>query len=289
MQTTVSPIYAEKNKYFDFDVQELREKFDRYCFMFSHHLTGHPLFEISRLIELSRKLAEKKTLYYDDGDIGINQKWNEIPAPVIPVDESIRRIQEGKTWILLKKVDQDPEYRILLDEFLSELQAQLGRNLAKEMKVREVLIFITSPNRIATYHIDRECNFLLQIHGEKDISIFDKDDRLVLPEEELERFWTVANDSAIYKEEYENRAHVYRLVPGKGVHIPVNAPHWVRNDNNISVSLSLNFQFHEDYPANVYRANYHLRRMGLRPTPPGVSPWKDQLKNMAYKLRTKIR
>jgi hypothetical protein len=288
MPTTVTAP-SKVETVFEFEVKELRDKFDRYCFLFAHHLSGHPLFEIPQLVEISRKLAEKKALYYDDGDIHINQKWNEIPEPVVPVDESIRRIQEGKTWILLKKVDQFPEYKALLDEGINELQNQLGRDLEKEMKVREVLIFITSPKRIATYHIDRECNFLLQIHGEKDIFIFDKYDRDVLPEQELERFWTITNDSAIYKEQYQSRATTYRLVPGKGVHIPVNAPHWVQNDNNISVSLSLNFQFREEFVANVYRANYHLRRFGLSPTPPGVSPVKDKIKSATYGLRAKIR
>jgi hypothetical protein len=129
----------------------------------------------------------------------------------------------------------------------------------------------------------------LQIHGEKDIYIFDKYDRDVLPEAELERFWTVANDSANYREQYQSRAANHRLVPGKGVHIPVNAPHWVKNDNNISVSLSLNFQFKDEFPANVYRFNYHLRRFGFKPTPPGVSPLKDKVKSLSYGLRQKLR
>jgi hypothetical protein len=149
------------------------------------------------------------------------------------------------------------------------------------MKVQDAIVFITSPNRVTSYHIDRECNFILQIHGEKDISVFDKDDRVVLTEEEIERFWMVDNNAAVYKPQHQNRAKVYRMGPGKAIHVPVNAPHWVKNDNNISVTLSVNFQFRENFPAHVYRANYLLRKMGLTPTPPGQSGVRDGLKVFA--------
>jgi len=69
--------------------------------------------------------------------------------------------------------------------------------------------------------------------------------------------------------------------PGTGVHIPVNAPHWLENQNNVSVSLSVNFQFKDSMRANPYRANYLLRRLGLHPTPPGRLPWLDAVKSAA--------
>jgi hypothetical protein len=142
-------------------------------------------------------------------------------------------------------------------------------------------LFITSPNRITTYHIDRECNYLLQIHGDKVISLFDRYDREVLPEEELERFWSVDNNAAVFKEHYRDRGRDFRLSPGTGVHIPVNAPHWLRNGNNISVTLAITFQFPDTHLANVYRVNYYLRKAGLRPLPPGRSKVRDALKAWA--------
>jgi hypothetical protein len=147
--------------------------------------------------------------------------------------------------------------------------------------VQDAIVFITSPHRVTAYHIDRECNFILQVHGNKDISVFDRNDRDVLPEEEIERFWMVDNNAAVYKEHYQNRATVYSVGPGMGIHVPVNAPHWVRNKNNISVTLSVNFQFRENFPAHVYRANYLLRKIGIKPKPPGHSKVRDRLKCLA--------
>jgi len=74
------------------------------------------------------------------------------------------------------------------------------------------------------------------------------------------------------------RIGVYKMVPGDGVHIPVNAPHWVTNGESPSVSLSVNFEFKGSEKSDVYRTNYYLRQLGLTPTPPGESPLKDEVK-----------
>jgi len=280
---------------FDARQHEFAQQFNQRSFEFTHHLAGHPLFEIPRLIELSKRLSSKPggQLYYDAGDVRINQRWDESPTTDLSVDETIRRIQDAGAWVVLKRAEQDPEYRALLDDCMAEIQTLTGRNLKREMKADEVIIFITSPHRITTYHIDRECNFLLQIHGDKDISVFDQNDRDILPEKEIERFWTLDNNAAIYKEQFQNRAKVYNLSPGKAIHIPVNAPHWVKNGKDISVSLSVNFQFREVYPANVYRANFLLRKMGINPLPPGQSRIRDRIKGLAvsstYIPATKLR
>jgi len=282
MESATLTAPAATSRIFECDETEFREQFNRRCFEFGHHLAGHPLFEVSRLIELSRKLADSRDkLYYDAGDIKVNQRWDHSPHSPFSIDETIRRIQDAGAWVVLKKAERDPEYRVLLNDCMAEIQSLLRRDLSREMKVQEVIIFVTSPNRITTYHIDRECNFLLQIRGDKNISVFDQTDREVLPEEEIERFWTIDNNSASYKEQFQSRAKVIHLTPGRGIHIPVNAPHWVRNGKDISVSLSVNFQFHETYPANVYRANFLLRKMGLSPKPPGTSAFRDAAKGLA--------
>jgi hypothetical protein len=266
---------------FQCNAARFREQFNHHSFEFAHRLSAHRLFEIPRLIELSKRLASTGSVYYDAGEIQVGQRWDQTPPGTHSIEETIRRIQEAGAWIILRRAEQDPEYAALLDECMAEIQNLLGRNLKKVMKVQDAIVFITSPHRVTAYHIDRECNFILQIHGQKDISVFDKDDREVLPEEEIERFWMVDNNAAIYKEHYQNRARVYRMAPGKAIHVPVNAPHWVKNGNNISVTLSVNFQFRENFPAHVYRANYLLRKVGISPTPPGKSSSRDALKCLA--------
>jgi hypothetical protein len=108
--------------------------------------------------------------------------------------------------------------------------------------------------------------------------VFDRYDREILPEVELERFWAADKNAAVYKKEYQDRAASYPLKPGMGVHIPVNCPHWVQNADNVSVTLAPSFQFRERDLANIYRCNYYMRKFGFRPRPPGHSSIRDFLK-----------
>jgi len=257
-----------------------RQHFNKRHFPVRHELASSPLFQLPRLIELARHTSEHRPedLYYDAGVTDLNEKWGTSPAP-FPVDETLRRIEHAGAFIILRRAETDPAYAGLLEQCMSDLLEVSGHELARKMRRREVIIFITSPRRITTYHIDSETNFLLQVHGSKDISIFDRYDREVLPESEIERFWVEDANAPVYKPELQHRAEVVRLQPGNGVHIPINAPHWVQNDENISVSVSINYHSWDSEYAHLYCANYFLRRkLGLTPTPPARSAWLDSIK-----------
>jgi hypothetical protein len=258
----------------------MREDFDRRPFLFDHHLVDHPLLQIPSLMELAERMLKDRpdAIYYDMGDIRVDQRWDEVPERKFSILESMERIQNCGAWFLFKKVQYDAQYAEFLGEGWQKIKAKLGKDLDSKIRREDALIFITSPRRVAAYHIDRECSFLLQIHGTKTIHVFDRDDRDVLPEEELERYWTVDHNAPKYKPELQGRAKSYVLRPGTGIHIPVNFPHWVENGDNVSVSLNVNVQFKDTERANVYRANYALRRLGLKPTPPGKSEMTDRLK-----------
>src|SRR5260221_5212993 len=263
--------------------EEFKTKFDKYSFAFQHKLAGHPVFELSRLMELAQETQSTRPadLYYDAGSIEVNQRWDKTPRPEFSARDAIQRIEQCGAWIVLKRADKNEEYAAVLRECMAELQEFTGLNLNRVMKIQEVILFVTSPKRVTTYHIDRECSLLLQIQGDKHISIFDRNDREVLSDEEIERFWSVDHNAPRYSSEMQHHATMYELRPGNGVHIPVNAPHWVQNGDNISVSLNVNFQYRDTMRANLYRLHYLLRRMGLRPTAPGASPAEDIGESMA--------
>jgi hypothetical protein len=265
----------------DLERSRFLEDFNRRDFPVTHNLAGSPLFTLPRLIEVAAATAAKRPndVYYDAGDIDVAQRWAESPKLNEPVDVTMRRIAKSNAWIVLRQVDLDPAYSGILQSCLQEMLRLSGAQLRERMKRTEIIVFVTSPRRITTYHIDRECSFLLQVRGEKDINIFDRDDRDVLPEQELERFWTVDTNAALYKPDLQQRAHIYRLKPGNGVHIPINAPHWLRNGDDVSISVNFNFWEHDRERANLYRANYYLRQLRFAPVAPFVSPGRDFLKN----------
>jgi hypothetical protein len=260
------------------EASRFQENFNRASFQFAHNLAGHPLFELSRLLELSKTIPDTD-VYYDAGDVRVNQRWDQVPRTQLSIPQLIERIENAGAWILLKRTNRDPQYAAVLDQLLSEAGAMVGTRFPKKMTLLTLVILITSPNRVTSYHMDPDCNFLCQIRGEKILHVFDKYDREVLPEQELERFWAKDKNAAIYKEQYQDRAKSYHLKPGMGVHIPVNCPHWVKNDDNISITLAPSFQFLQSELGSIYRWNYWLRRVGINPLPPGRSKVRDSLKS----------
>ncbi len=278
VQTQEAMSVAPPPTVFDGEARLFRENFNRASFPFAHHLAGHPLFELPRLLELSKGLPDSD-IYYDAGDIRVGQRWDQTPRTQLSVDQLIDRIENAGAWILLKRANRDPRYAAILDQGLAEAGRLVGAPFPKKMRMRSAVVLVTSPNRVSSYHIDPDCNFLCQIRGEKVIHVFDRYDREVLPEEELERFWAVDKNAAVYKEKYQDRARSYELKPGVGVHMPVNAPHWVKNADNVSVTLAMIFQYPESVLGNIYRWNYYLRKTGVRPLPPGRSKVRDALKS----------
>ncbi|WP_433971924.1 cupin-like domain-containing protein [Tunturiibacter lichenicola] len=274
-----------KENIFEFNYPTSKEDFDERSFEFRHNLTSdHPLFSRERLRKLLTSPATKKNVYYNAGEIRVDQSLESVPERTRPVEEVFDSLENAGAWIAALRVDEDPAYRQLLEDCLSEVKRLSGRVVDDDKKTQEADIYITSPGRVTMYHVDPICNFLMQVSGEKQIHIFDRNDREVLPEEELERFWSEDNYAATYPLAHEDRAQVFTLRPGAGVHIPLNNPHWLKNGDAISISLSINYQYKDTLRKNVYQANYYLRKMGLKPRPLGSSPLVDSVKASAITL-----
>jgi hypothetical protein len=264
---------------FDPEPEKFRENFDRASFQFAHNLSGHPLFELPALLELSKSLPASD-IYFDAGEVSVGQRWDAVPRTQLTVDQLIDRIENAGAWILLKKTNRDPRYAAILDQALAEAARMVGPAFPTRMKMRSAVVLVTSPNRISSYHIDPDCNFLCQLQGDKALYVYDRYDRENLPEQELERFWAVDKNAAVYKEKFQDRSIAYEMKPGVGVHMPLNAPHWVKNYNNISVTLALIFQYPDSHLGHAYRFNHYWRKLGLNPKPPGHSRLGDGAKSL---------
>lgn len=271
-------------KIFNHSPGEFAQEFNRLPFGISHNLGEHPLFEIPRLIELAKTLwalAGSKVLF-QDGGAAFENRWDEIPKKALSFINGIRDIQQSGSWVLLKSIQEDPEYQACIDQCVIELSELTGVDLKKEITWIDGYIFIASPGAVTPHHIDHESNFLLQVHGEKNINVCDPDDRSVLFEEEIESYYAGDLSAAGFKSVSQEKAYVFPMVPGKGVHIPSKGPHWVRNNEQYSVSFSINFCMREtDVKSRIYQCNHYLRKLNFTPTPPGLSSSRDWLKIMA--------
>ncbi|HEX6494685.1 MAG TPA: hypothetical protein VF018_04325 [Acidobacteriaceae bacterium] len=270
--------------------EQFRASFDARPFEFRHGLTtSHPLFNLPAIRRLLEVPEVKNSVAYDAADVRVDQRWETIPKEKPPIEEVFDHIATSGGWIMMRFVHRVPEYKAILDACLGEVRRLSGRDVQQDEKSREAIIFVTSPNRVTPYHIDRECNFLMQVMGEKTINIFDRNDKEVVTDQELETYWSKDNNAGVYKPQFQDRAFVTTMRPGTGVHIPVNFPHWVQNRDNVSISLSISYQYKDWKRKNVYQANYFLRKLGMNPTPPGESAVLDYTKRVVIEAahRTK--
>jgi len=258
----------------------LAGNFDRRPFFIRHHLAEHPLFALDRLLELSRRLRSDRAEFYA-GDVPISISPEQTPSTGLSLEETIRCIETCGAWVVLKNVEQDPEYGALLDRCLDEVRDAYGSAL-QESSDRAGYIFISSAKAVTPCHIDPEHNFLLQVRGSKTIHV---GERSLLAEGALERYFTGGHRNVDLPQDLGSRATAFRLSPGDGVHVPFTAPHWVVNGGGVSVSFSITFQTPETLrQAVVHKVNARLRKTGVHPTPPGRSPLRDAFKVVGFEV-----
>lgn len=285
---SVAAVAAPPGQHLEIRPEEFQENFGARPFLIRHRLVDHPLFELPRLLELARFLPEDR-VEYNAGEMPIGIDPNLTPRNGLGVEETIRRIYECKSWMVLKNVERHPDYGAMLGECLRQVEG-LGHHDARDIGNREAFVFLSSPGSVTPYHIDPEWNFLLQVRGQKFMTVFPADDRSVISEVELERFYSGAHRNLAYKDEYAAKGKLFELNPGDGLHVPVTAPHWVKNGPEVSVSFSITFQTRcSERRGIVYRVNHGLRQRGFSPPPYGYSPWRDSLKYHGYRVLRRVR
>jgi hypothetical protein len=274
--TPASPTPHSQSTRLQFDEAQFKATFPRQPFLLKHALCGHPLFSLESLVELSKRLPPSK-VEYNAGTIDIDMHNKLTPQTGLSVEETIRRIETCRSWMVLKNVEADPTYRALLNACLGDV-AHLSEPLTPGMRRHEGYIFISSPGSRTPYHMDGEHNFLLQLTGSKTVHMWDSTDRSLLSEQEIEANYTGGHRNLSYQDAFAAKAQVFDLTPGNGLHFPVNAPHWVQNGPEVSVSFSVTFRTPAiDKRALLYAANGRLRGWGLNPTPVGQSSLRDVL------------
>ena len=262
---------------------EFRRSFNAAHFEFRHNLAGHPLFSIARLAEL----AERMTAVGAGHHVVAFSVTRKTPARKFDqlarhegARETLSRIETGTSWLKLSFVQEyDPQYRGIHDQILEDAADCSGLPLRQALRWSSMTILLSSPGIITPYHIDHESNLLFQIAGEKEVWLFDPRDVRALREDEIENFYVGNVNAADFRLAAQPLGCLYRLAPGVAVHNPPLGPHWVRNGNGVSVSVSLNFSLRSsEQRARVYQMNYYLRRLGWHPSPPSgfAAPRLDQ-------------
>jgi hypothetical protein len=258
-----------------------------------HALMEHPLLQLDSLIDLAKRLESRGLVRAHNDQATPETSFTTAPDthPLQnSVADTIRRIEASNAWMALHNVQTDPLYRGLVDEVLDYVRPKVE---ARDPGLchRAGWIFVTSPNAVTPYHLDHEHNFILQILGKKTIHVFDPLDRAITSEIALEKFHHKhSRELVTFTPDKQAKARVFEAGPGDGAYMPSTAPHWVKNGDNVSITVSFTYYTQRTMVLKqLYRANATLRQLGIEPRPVGRSPSVDSLKQLLYAARENIR
>jgi hypothetical protein len=254
-----------------------------------HTWSDHPLLSLGKLMDLAKRLAARGAVrsHADTATAAtdFSRAPEALPASRSP-EEIVRDIEKAGAWMALHNVQNDPEYRTLVDGILDEVRPRVER-VDPGMFGRAGWIFITSPNAVTPYHFDHENNFILHCAGKKTLHVWEPLDRETVTPRALELFHAkLSRDALVYDPSIEQRAHVFELVPGMGGYMPSTAPHWVKNGDGASITVSATYYTRAiRRTKRIYRMNHALRGLGLDPRPQGASPLRDAAKATLWRVK----
>jgi hypothetical protein len=254
--------------------------------LLTHSLVGHPLFELEALAELAKRIRPVDA-EYNRGDLPVGIDPAATPSNGLSVEDTIRSIEQCGSWMVLKFIEQDAIYRELLHSVLAELDP-LVRPVTGEMLKLEGFIFISSPDAVTPFHFDPEHNILLQLRGEKTMTVFPVADESLASGAMHEAFHNGGHRNLPWREEFAAKGWAFGLKPGQAIHVPVKAPHWVKNGPEVSISFSITWKSEWSYQeADARSMNRLLRTIGLDPAPPARFPEHNLMKSIAYRAIAK--
>jgi oxalate decarboxylase/phosphoglucose isomerase-like protein (cupin superfamily) len=254
----------------------------------THSRADHPLLSLTALVELAAALPEA-SVEYNPGALPIGIAPEDVPAPRLSVVETIRSIEENGSWMVLKRIEQHPDYAALLAETLAEIEPMV-RAKTGAMLGMEGFVFISSPGAVTPFHLDPEHNILLQIRGSKVMTVFDVRDEVIVSPQAHEAFHLgKQHRNLVWQDDYSTRGTAHSLTPGDAIYVPVKSPHWVQNGADVSISLSVTWRSEWSYEEADARAmNHFLRGLSLTPASPKRWPHSNKPKSLAYRALRKL-
>lgn len=253
----------------------------------THGLVDHPLLTLDALAVLAEKMPAD-AVEYNLGQLPLGVRPEDTPSNGLTLGETIRTIESNGSWAVLKNVERDPDYAALLDAALAELEPIVARKTGP-MLHREAFIFITSPGSVTPFHMDPEHNILLQIRGEKTMTVFPVADPALVPPEKSEQFHGGGHRNLIWDDAFMAKASHNLLQPGDAIHMPVKAPHFVKNGDAVSVSLSITWRSERSVAeGELHSLNALLRKRGLPVVKVGDRPESQSVQRLLYRVMRKL-
>jgi hypothetical protein len=252
---------------------------------FGHALADHPLLTLGGIADLADALP-RDSIIYDTADQALLVPQGGPPRGTLDrPGDVIRRLDENRSWLTLLNIEQHPAYAKLMNDCLDEVEPNIAAR-GVDMRNRVGFVFLSSPNSTTPAHFDIEHSLIMQVRGQKRLTF----GRFEAPEaerHEVVRYWDGSHGRI---ETLPPEFTAFDLTPGVGVYIPPIAPHWVRNGDVVSISVTLTF-FTPDTDRSRW-CRRSTRAGGACTGRPGESPLVDRAKVAAmrsYALRRHLR
>ena len=252
-----------------------------------HGLAGHALLTLEALAGLAERMPADR-VEYNLGKLPLGVRPEDTPSNGLTLGETIRTIESNGSWAVLKNVERDADYGALLDRALAELAPIVERETGP-MLHREAFIFLSSPGSVTPFHMDPEHNILLQIRGEKTMTVFPAGDEELVPAVQSEAFHAGGHRNLDWRDAFRDRGMAVTLLPGDAIHVPVKAPHFVENGPVVSVSLSVTWRSDRSVAeGELHSLNGLLRRRRLPVGRSGARPEAQGMRRIAYRIMRKL-
>lgn len=253
----------------------------------SHQLADHPLLSIEALAQLSEALPGS-SVEYNLGNLPIGIDAKDVPSNQLTIAQTIRQIDKSQSWAVLKNVEQMPAYRDLLHALLGELSDSIAQTTGELLRPQSY-IFISSPRSMTPFHFDPEHNILLQLRGNKEMNVFPPDDPRFAKWQAHEEYHRGGHRNLAWDDSFLEHATTHKLSPGDAAYVPVMAPHFVRNGDVPSISLSITWRSEWSYSAaDSHAINAMLRKFGINPSPPKAFPATNKIPATAWRIIRKL-
>lgn len=258
--------------------REHSELFGHFPVLLRHRLHQHRLFSeayLADVIDRYNREGHRYLLTHMGPLDAPKQSWKEYKIGEMTGKELIERIRYERLWISLHDINKaDPNFQQLLDSIYDEIHTRAPEHPRTFRRTCAVLI--SSPGAQVYYHFDTSGQTLWQIQGTKKVWLYPNSAPFLTQEriDMVTAFRESFHDEATqpYKPWFDKYAIDFRgdgdltLHPGEMLYWPLNAPHRVGNDNELSISFTTEFFTREIHRhIRTSAANGILRSFGWKP------------------------
>ena len=231
-----------------------------------HRLHESPLFSHGALAALIETYPREHYGIIHMGPTRSDRRyWREGDLNGLSGKEVLEAISRGRFWLNLRNTSEvDQQYKALLEIVFEELRDHIP---GFSTFGRKCGILISSPNAQVYYHSDIPGQMLFQISGRKRVYVYPANEPFITPED-LQRTAISGLEVDIpYADWYDDYARVFEFEPGQMLHWPHYAPHRIENEDQLNVSMTVEFLTGPIRRRQIDNlANGVLRyRLGLRP------------------------